>query len=284
VSRPCRAGPQRWCGRADQLVSSTSRASSSACRYRQRRARAPGPPWWPTQDRAGFWSQGQAGAGQRLVVWDLGSWLGNAWGAASTRWRSWPPAATRAVIAPRRATRSTRISSTWPHGSGGVEATPDRVAPAAASASMDAAGLVGDRSHLAVGLGVDPTVTVAVGWHAGHGGPFRLDRTAMAPTCRDGRQHRDRALPRLLSGHSPDRWCLVASADRPTGQQQATWLGSSRARPTGRGTPTASSQQEASRPVVRHEVGGRRCGSCSRGRCRRAAPTSGAGGPGRVGA
>ena len=79
---PGHAGPGHSAGAAGltSLVSSTSRASSSPAGTASAGPGPPGPPWWPTQDRAGSWSQGQAGAGQRLVVWDLGSWLGNASG------------------------------------------------------------------------------------------------------------------------------------------------------------------------------------------------------------
>jgi hypothetical protein len=73
-------------------------------------------------------------------------------------------------------------------------------------AAKDPAGLVDDRRHLAVGMGVDPTVTGAVGL-AGRPRPFLPPGSGRdgAPRPRRRTAPPPGALPRLRSGHSPDR-------------------------------------------------------------------------------
>jgi hypothetical protein len=76
--------------------------------------------------------------------------------------------------------------------------------------AKDAAGLVDDRRHMAVGMGVDPDRDRSwPGWHASHRGSFRLDRTGTARTCLDGGQHCDGGLcPGSYQVTSPTGGCL----------------------------------------------------------------------------
>jgi hypothetical protein len=162
---PGHAGPGHSAGAAGltSLVSSTSRASSSPAGTARAGPGPPGPPCGRLKIARG--PGRRARQARASALWS-GTWAAG-WAMLGGRHRHGRAVGRRRRPAPSSRPgappRSTRISSTWPHGSGVVEATPDRVAPAAASASMDAAGLVDDRSHLAVGLGVDPPVTGAVG-------------------------------------------------------------------------------------------------------------------------
>jgi hypothetical protein len=86
---------------------------------------------------AGDWPgpQGRTGPDERLGL-EVEQGLVELFGALeSTPW-SCSAAATRAFMAPRRATRSTRIISTWPSPVFGVTVAPARVARAAAWASI----------------------------------------------------------------------------------------------------------------------------------------------------